>query len=382
MVSLLRDWLCRPGERLLDLKGIRAGSWFDRSPAWPRSPPAHGRGPLHTAAQQAGGVPGHPALAVPQEPSHLRKALAAEGVTHQAIRGPAVLHSLDALRELHQAQWGSRCGVLPVFDRFAVGFAGGCAADEVVVHELGRDNLVVATVTALRPGLGKPRLGPCDGVNCHEMMSMKLPHGRRVHVGARPARRPRPAWPWMLVFRRQYHREIAKVLSDLDAAERRRVAGAARRRRQPSRRARWCRSRCAGGRTARPATRAPHRQTVVDVICAYLRMPFSATAPADKREPRATEDPGGPDTETETGADGIGGAWWQERQVRLTAQRILAEHLRDDRAKQLQPIDPSSARFWSDMRPDLAGATLIDFFLVNGVMADANFGGATFTGDA
>src|SRR5215469_17350716 len=26
VVSLLRDWLCRPGERLLDLKGIRAGS--------------------------------------------------------------------------------------------------------------------------------------------------------------------------------------------------------------------------------------------------------------------------------------------------------------------------------------------------------------------
>ena len=121
---------------------------IDRSPAWPRSPPAHGRGPLRTAAQQAGGVPGHPALAVPQEPSHLRKALAAEGVTHQAIRGPAVLHSLDALRELHQAQWGSRSGVLPVFARFAAGFAGGCAADEVVVHELGNDDLVVATVTA------------------------------------------------------------------------------------------------------------------------------------------------------------------------------------------------------------------------------------------
>ena len=26
VVSLLRGWLCRPGERLLDLKGIRAGS--------------------------------------------------------------------------------------------------------------------------------------------------------------------------------------------------------------------------------------------------------------------------------------------------------------------------------------------------------------------
>ena len=72
VVSLLRGWLCRPGERLLDLKGIRAGSWVNRRPAWPCSPPDHGRGPLHTAAQQAGGVPGPPARAVPQEASHRR----------------------------------------------------------------------------------------------------------------------------------------------------------------------------------------------------------------------------------------------------------------------------------------------------------------------
>jgi len=76
------------------------------------------------------------------------KRLAAEGVTHQAIRGRAVLQSLDTLRELHQSQWGSRSNFLPVFDRFAAGFAGGCAADEVVVHELRNDDLVVATVTA------------------------------------------------------------------------------------------------------------------------------------------------------------------------------------------------------------------------------------------
>ena len=69
-------------------------------------------------------------------------------MTHQAIRGRAVLQRLDILRELHQSQWGSRSGFLPIFDRFAAGFAAGCAADEVAVHELGNDNLVVATVTA------------------------------------------------------------------------------------------------------------------------------------------------------------------------------------------------------------------------------------------
>src|SRR6516225_8894698 len=72
------------------------------------------------------------------------KRLAAEGVAHQAIRGRAVRQSLDTLRELHRSQWGSRSNFLPVFDRFAAGFIGGCAPDEVVVHELRNDNLVVA----------------------------------------------------------------------------------------------------------------------------------------------------------------------------------------------------------------------------------------------
>jgi CelD/BcsL family acetyltransferase involved in cellulose biosynthesis len=148
VVSLLRDWLDRPGERLLDLKGIRPGSRLiealpgrvRREPMTvapftplPDSPQAY-RATLHSQFRR-----------------NLRvsaKRLAAEGVTHRAIRGQAVLARLGTLRELHQAQWGSRSGFLPVFDRFAAGFAGGCAADEVVVHELGNEDLVVATVTA------------------------------------------------------------------------------------------------------------------------------------------------------------------------------------------------------------------------------------------
>ena len=37
---------------------------------------------------------------------------------------------------------------LPSFDRFVAGCVGGSAADEVVVHELGSDTVVVATVIA------------------------------------------------------------------------------------------------------------------------------------------------------------------------------------------------------------------------------------------
>lgn len=68
--------------------------------------------------------------------------------------------------------------------------------------------------------------------------------------------------------------------------------------------------------------------------------------------------------------------------MRLTAQRILAEHLRDDRTEDQRSTGPPSPRFWSDIRLDLVGATLIDFYLVSGVVADANFGGATFSREA
>jgi hypothetical protein len=144
VVSPLRDWLGRPGQRILDPQGHPARVTPDRSPARPRSPRGHCCGPLHALARYLRGVPGHPARSVPQETSvFLAKRLAAEGVTHQTIRSRAVPQRLDTLRELHQAQWGRRSGFLPVFDRFAAGFAGDCAADEVAIHELGNDNLVV-----------------------------------------------------------------------------------------------------------------------------------------------------------------------------------------------------------------------------------------------
>jgi CelD/BcsL family acetyltransferase involved in cellulose biosynthesis len=148
VVSLLRDWLSRPGERLLDLKGIRAGSWLIEA-----LPGRVRRQPMAVAPFTP--LPDSPEAYRATLPSQFRKnlrvsgkRLAAEGVTHRTIRGRAVLQHLNTLRELHQSQWGSRSGFLPVFDRFAAGFAGGCATDEVVVHELGNDNVVVATVTA------------------------------------------------------------------------------------------------------------------------------------------------------------------------------------------------------------------------------------------
>src|SRR5215813_12895945 len=211
---------------------------------------------------------------------------------------------------------------------------------------------------------------------------MKLPHGRRAHEGARPAPRRRSAWLWMLAFRRQNHQEIATVLRDLDAAERlitELYAMAVEQLSSDKAPVRFG-GLCALERIAQdnPA----HRQTIVNIICAYLRVPFSPTATASEWEPEPAEGQQELRTEGETGADGVDGTWQQEREVRLTAQRILAEHLRDDRARDQQTTDPPSSRFWSNIRLDLTGATLIDFNLINGVVADANFHGAAFAGDA
>ena len=148
VVGVLRTWLCRPGERLLDLKGIRAGSrLIEALPGRVRPEPM--------AVSPFTRLPDSPEAYRGTLPAQFRKnlrvsakRLAAEGVTHRTIRGRAVLQSLDTQRELHRSQWGSRSNFLPVFNRFAAGFAGGCAADEVAVHELSNDNLVVATVTA------------------------------------------------------------------------------------------------------------------------------------------------------------------------------------------------------------------------------------------
>jgi uncharacterized protein YjbI with pentapeptide repeats len=141
-----------------------------------------------------------------------------------------------------------------------------------------------------------------------------------------------------------------------------------------------------------------YRQTVVDVVCAYLRMPYTLPAqteldaeqveemapPANGRDrapyPASERDPAR-----------------EELQVRQTAQRLLANHLRrppetSGQEAQLLPPSPQQA-FWPGISLDLTGATLVDFnfaqvSVIQGQFAeatfhgDARFGKATFQGDA
>jgi CelD/BcsL family acetyltransferase involved in cellulose biosynthesis len=148
VVGLIRDWFRRPGGRLVDLRGVRAGSELAETlPGSVRREPMAAAPFLRlpgSAEEFRQGLPS-------QFRRNLRKAaarLAEEGVTHRAIRGPAVSSSLRTLRDLHEAQWEGRSNFLPEFDRFMAGCTGGIVADEVVVHELAKDDLVVATVLA------------------------------------------------------------------------------------------------------------------------------------------------------------------------------------------------------------------------------------------
>ncbi len=95
------------------------------------------------------------------------------------------------------------------------------------------------------------------------------------------------------------------------------------------------------------------RQSIVNVICAYLRMPYTPLSPAATVSAEHEER-------------------IQRREVRLAGQRILINHL-----------DPRDRRtFWTDIDIDLTNAHLIGFTFGGCQPRNARFSGATFAGDA
>ena len=125
--------------------------------------------------------------------------------------------------------------------------------------------------------------------------------------------------------------------------------------------------------------RPDRRQMVVDVLCAYLRMPNPPPArpnPGDRVEagrqkpiaiPPPAHDP-------------------EELQVRQTAQRLLASHLRpppNTSPKDAQRLPASAEQtFWPAISIDLTGATLVEFDFSSGSLVQGHFRRATFEGDA
>lgn len=98
------------------------------------------------------------------------------------------------------------------------------------------------------------------------------------------------------------------------------------------------------------------RQTIANVISAYLRMPY------DPPEDLPVDDAHGAEYR----------ACLQEREVRMTAQQILTGHL--------APGDGDGSRFWAGLDLDLSGAVLMDLKLHDCSLRNANFARARFVG--
>ncbi|MGW4394294.1 pentapeptide repeat-containing protein [Amycolatopsis nivea] len=102
------------------------------------------------------------------------------------------------------------------------------------------------------------------------------------------------------------------------------------------------------------------RQAVVNVICAYLRMPFPEPS-WDYESSRAAD--------LESGMSEAERREREELPVRLAAQGVLAEHLR--------AADGSPER-WGPLDVDLSRAVLIDFRLEGCAVGKARFRGTQF----
>jgi hypothetical protein len=129
-----------------------------------------------------------------------------------------------------------------------------------------------------------------------------------------------------------------------------------------------------------------YRQTVVDVICAYLRMPYTLSPQTDPDAEQVEETAlptGGRDRTHEV--SGLDPAR-EELQVRQTAQRLLTNHLRcppEISGQDAQLVPPSLQQaFWPGISLDVTGATLVDFNFAKVSVIQAHFLGATFQGVA
>lgn len=111
-----------------------------------------------------------------------------------------------------------------------------------------------------------------------------------------------------------------------------------------------------------------HRQEIVDILCGYLRMPFDHP---DWISPRHAEDEDSLNRRRKESQ--------QELQVRLTVQRMLAEHLVE--VGDQGDGDPAE-RFWKEIRIDLRGAVLVDFSLPACRVNAGLFDHARFVGSA
>jgi hypothetical protein len=129
-----------------------------------------------------------------------------------------------------------------------------------------------------------------------------------------------------------------------------------------------------------------HQQNVVNIICAYLRMPFTLLETSPKsansghgvvhnpksRPARIQPQPIPPQVDSRKNEQ-------RELLARTAAQQILLDHLQPGHSKDGNQLNP---KFWKDIDLNLSDATLVSFDLSNCVVRHANFSGTYFAHDA
>lgn len=112
-----------------------------------------------------------------------------------------------------------------------------------------------------------------------------------------------------------------------------------------------------------------HRQTVIDVICAYLRMPYDPPAKdhsSSEPQSQSYQPPVSANIRSQDGPQ-------QELLVRMAAQNLLIRHLEDP---ELYPASP----YWDGVTIDLRGAHLIDIAFSGCRFNAVDFSAAIFNG--
>ncbi|GAB2815856.1 pentapeptide repeat-containing protein [Lentzea nigeriaca] len=118
------------------------------------------------------------------------------------------------------------------------------------------------------------------------------------------------------------------------------------------------------------------RRTIINVLCAYLRMPYTPPSDRTSRSAGGVRRPLLRDSRRRTGIQAPRGPGASaslvearlELDVRLTAQRILADHLRPE------------GDYWGEHDIDLTGAVLVDLEMSDCRVASARFDRASFLG--
>ncbi|MEU4767430.1 pentapeptide repeat-containing protein [Actinosynnema sp. NPDC023794] len=125
-----------------------------------------------------------------------------------------------------------------------------------------------------------------------------------------------------------------------------------------------------------------HRQAIVNVVCAYLRMPAPlATGTNGHQSPRQRRVVAGRPrmgTAASMRNQNIGEEW----HVRQAFQQVLKSHLQNPREKKSEQSGGGDTAFWTGIRVDLSGAVLLDFDLAGCRVTEAIFSRATFLGQA